>query len=84
MQSIMFLIEVSEFNDALEAATADNDTVENLERFQAVVKKYVKDGAPFEINIGFKTKAAILEAVAAENRPNIKLVRQRCASPVDV
>ncbi|CAN0232081.1 unnamed protein product [Scytosiphon promiscuus] len=66
-ESLLFLIEISEFGDLLEAAPTDEDKTVLFERFQAAVENYVKDGAPFEINICSKTKAAVLQAADIES-----------------
>lgn len=74
VQSLMFLTEASDFFDSLEEANhADADA--SFRRFETIVEKYIKNGSPFEVNISFKTKAAILGVANAENFRELTRVR---------
>lgn len=73
IQSIQFLVAVKEYKDFLRAQ-GELDATNPLVKLSDIVDKFVRDGSPFEVNIGSNTKSAVLKVADAANFAELSLV----------
>lgn len=81
LQSFQFLLDVFEFkNDIVLDAAANGEDRKGFKGFGgylAIVNDYIKDGAPSEVNIEFRTKRDITKHTKFTTYSSLDLVSER-------
>ena len=76
LQSFQFLVDASEFESSVYAATSSQGVKDCYDEFLVIVDEYIKDNSNSEINIDSRTKKQILRFEGHSSYAALDLVRE--------
>ena len=75
LQSFQFLVDASEFQSSIHAATSIQEGKDCYEEFVSIINEYIKDNSNSEINIDSRTKTQILRFEGRSSYASLDMVR---------
>lgn len=68
------MVAVNEYEKSV-GALDDTDVTKSFAKLGEIIDEFVRDGSPFEVNIGSTTKSAVLKMADAANFKELSSVR---------